>query len=374
MSRLLSHRASLSLIGCLLTLFLHGQSLSAPTARMHLQLSRILHLETAIELDDIPGLQLLLIDTDTAWLDRWGSLSTDTLVLPTDSTVYEVGALSMIATAALTCIGAAEGLALDSAVWTYLPDSFRLSALKSLTLRDLLTHRTGLPRQPDMKGMLDRPDEAPFAHYSWSDLLQWLRRTPLEASADFAFSYINYALLQLALEHHYGMPLDQLFQKKIAQPLRLRETGFEWTQAMRAQLAPPYNRSGQKVAPWQFASFQGALGLKTSPRDMYRLVRWIMHDPRCQPIRQPATRVPYRKDVWATAGAHATFPRKRLLVISQSGATDGHAAYIAMAPDYDKAVVVFANSAIGLGKFGYLALRFLTHGWKVDRKQLKKKK
>lgn len=373
MNQSLPHRGFLALVGCLLaSLQLHGQKLSQPTARMHHQLNRILHLETAIDLDKVPGLQLLLIDADTAWLDQWSSIHTDTLVPLTDSTVYEVGSLSMIATAALVCIGATEGMVLDSTVWQYLPDSFRLPALKSLTLRDLLSHRTGLPRQPDMRGMLNHPDEAPFAHYTWSDLLHWIRHTPIATSHDFAFSYINYALLQLALEHHYAMSLDQLFQEKIARPLKLHETGFEWTQAMRARLAPPHNRSGQKVAPWQFASFQGALGLKTSPRDMYRLVRWMMHDPRCLPIRQPATRVPYRKNVWTTAGAHATFPRKHLLVISQSGATDGHAAYIAMVPDYGKAVVVFANSAVGLGKFGYLTLRFLMQSWKVKKKRLKK--
>lgn len=364
MRRLLSHRAFFATIGWLWALAAPAQSLPAPTEQMHYHLSRILHMETAIDLDRVPGLVLLLIDGDSTWLDQWGSQRMDTLVPFTDSTVFEMGAVSMIATAALVCLAAEDGFALDSTVWHFLPDSLRLPVLRKLTIRDLLVHRTGLPRQPDMDGRLDAPDEAPFASYTWGDLRRWLARLDRPSKKEWSFSYVNYALLQLALENHYGQPIDYIFAKKIGEPLGLRETGYAWPRSIALQLAPPHNRGGRIVAPWQFASFKGALAWKTSARDLAIFVRWLMEDPRCKPIFTPAVKVPYRKGVEATAGGHATFPRKHILVVSQSGATDGHSAYIAMAPDYGKAVVVLANSAIGLGKFGYLSLRYLMRGWK----------
>ena len=367
MTRLLSQRALFLLIGWLFSSpTSHGQQLNPPPERMHFHLSRVLHMETAIDLEKVPGVQLLVLDGDSTWLDQWGSQLMDTLQPFTDSTVFETGAVSMLTTAALVCLAVEDGLVLDSAASTYLPERFRLPVLRKLTVRDLLAHHTGLPRQPDMGGTLAQPDQAPFAHYSWDELQAWLSRLA-PVAREYAFSYVNYALLQLILEQYYQAPLQSIFEEKIARPLGLRESGYAWQPAMYGKMAPPHNRGGRIVAPWRFASFQGALAFKTSPRDMARLVRWWMQDPRCKPVFTPMVEVPYRKEVWATAGGHATFPRKRILVVSQSGATDGHSAYIAMAPDHGKAVVVFANSAIGLGKFGYLSLRFLMRGWRPKK-------
>ncbi len=367
MTRLLSQRAFFLCIGCLCGLSTWGQRLNPPPERMHFHLSRILHMETAIDLEQVPGLELLILDGDSTWLDQWGSQRMDTLLPFTDSTVFETGAVSMIATAALVCLAAEDGMPLDSGVWQFLPDSMRVPVLRKLTIRDLLVHRAGLPRQPDMHGRLDTPDEAPFATYTWGELRQWLAGLDASSEKEWAFSYVHYALLQLALERHYGQSLDRIFAEKIGQPLGLKESGYAWTHRMARQLAPPHNRGGRIVRPWRFASFEGALGWKTSARDLAVFVRWLLQDPRCRPIFTPAVKVPYRKGVQATAGGHATFPRKHILVVSQSGATDGHSAYIAMAPDHGKAVVVFANSAIGLGKFGYLSLRYLMRGWRRQK-------
>ncbi len=336
---------------------------------MYRDLSRILQVETAIDPKHRPEIQMVLIDGDSLWIAHFEATGRQHTSSADSATVYEVGALSMLPTAALACLAAKKGLlSLDSSINHYLPDSFRLEWLAPYSLRQLLTHQVGLARQPDMKGTLNQPDQSPFAQYSWSDLLAWLKQLPEPRdAAAYSFSYVHYALVQLILEHLTSQPIEQLFDAWIGQVAGLYESGYQWTKNMWTQMAIPHNRGGRTVAPWKFSSFEGALAFKTSPRDMATLIRWLLQEPSCQPLFDPYTAVPYRKGVWATAGGHATFPRKHIKVVAQSGATDGHSAYIAIAPDYQKAIIVFADTAIGLGKFGYLSLRYLMRGWHVKK-------
>jgi serine-type D-Ala-D-Ala carboxypeptidase len=108
-------------------------------------------------------------------------------------------------------------LELDAPVHTYLPD-FRGSDKDRITVRDLLTHRSGLHRWKPVYYHAGSPQEA----YSF------IRDLPLESEvqADRRYSDLGFMLAGYIVEAVSGRPLDQFLHQELYGPLGLAHTGF----------------------------------------------------------------------------------------------------------------------------------------------------
>jgi len=148
----------------------------------------------------------------------------------------------------------------DDPVAKYLP-AFGANGKQNITIRELLTHYSGLP--PDLP--LTHPWDGKGEAYRMA-----LAITPAgPAGEKFVYSDINFIVLGALVEKLSGMTLDQYEQRYIAGPLGLRHTRFLPPESWIAQIAPTQYEHG--------TSAYGVAGMPTGPGDV--MLRGVVHDP-----------------------------------------------------------------------------------------------
>jgi CubicO group peptidase (beta-lactamase class C family) len=106
-------------------------------------------------------------------------------------------------------------LGMDARVGDYLPD-FRGAARHGITVRQLLTHTSGL--RPELP-LYDCPDDI-------TRLAMLRAEAPSSAPGEYRYSDLNMILLQFVLERITGRTLDVLVRDGITRPLGMTATAF----------------------------------------------------------------------------------------------------------------------------------------------------
>lgn len=138
---------------------------------------------------------------------------------PTDDTAYLIGSVTKTFTALLVLMLRDEGLvALDAPVGRYLGDV----AHDGLRLRELLSHHSGLQREPlgEIWQSLVGPDA--------QQLLEDLSGTEAVLPPSFQFHYSNlaYALLGQVIERVTGQSYESVLHTRLLGPLGMTRTGL----------------------------------------------------------------------------------------------------------------------------------------------------
>jgi CubicO group peptidase (beta-lactamase class C family) len=290
--------------------------------------------------------------------------------------IFEIGSITKTFTTTLLADMAREGLvALDDPVQWHLPDDVRLPMKgRAITLEDLATHRSGLPRLP--KGMLwpaltrDRSD--PYAKLDEVRLHGAIRATQPRREPGGRPVYSNYGMgvLAHALARRAGMSYEQLVRARICEPLGLADTWIELPMAERGRVATGHTGRGKQTPPWHLGAIAGAGGLRSTAGDL--LAYLGLHSPGARsPLAaaaaetaRPRARIG-RAEIglaWFVIGArHRRFAwtRARPTVLMHDGGTGGFRSFAGVIPERDAAVVVLANQARQVGTVGWRVLREL---------------
>jgi uncharacterized protein YbbC (DUF1343 family)/CubicO group peptidase (beta-lactamase class C family) len=151
-------------------------------------------------------------------------------------------------------------IGVDDPVARYLPE-FAAAGKDGITVRDLLTHYSGLP--PDLP--LAEPWQGKATAYQLAFAIQPLR----PAGVRFQYSDINFIVLGALVERVSGLSLDQYARQFIIEPLRLSHTRFLPPEPWIPRIAPTQWEHG--------AAASGLPGSKTFPGDV--MLRGVVHDP-----------------------------------------------------------------------------------------------
>ena len=149
----------------------------------------------------------------------------------TADTVYDMASLTKVLCTATAVMQLYEQgrIRVDDPVAKYLPE-FAQNGKANITIRQLLTHYSGLPADLDLRE-------------PWSGRAEGYRRVmqaaPVTAAgAQFRYSDLNFMTLGFLVEKISGLPLETYFAQNIAKPLGLRHTGFLPPAAERDHIAP----------------------------------------------------------------------------------------------------------------------------------------
>jgi CubicO group peptidase (beta-lactamase class C family) len=153
----------------------------------------------------------------------YGSRVTGTASAVTPDSAFGIASVSKMVTAASIAIGVDKGIvAWDEPVSTYLP-GFRLSGgarWDGVTLRDMLSHRTGLPRHDllwyNNEGLTR---EKLLAHLPHLSVTAPLRQT-------YQYNNITVILAAHALERAAGVPWEAFTREHLLTPLGMGRTAF----------------------------------------------------------------------------------------------------------------------------------------------------
>ncbi len=195
-------------------------------------------------------------------------------------TPYRICSITKQFTALLVMQMVQQGkLRLDSPVTAYLPD-FRADTGGKITLRNLLTHTSGLasvddalPEKEGFPGFYQQTDPkfADAAYVTRTYLQGDLKTVPGEK---FNYNNSDYIVLQAILEKTSGLPYAQLLQTRILKPLGMTHTGLIGKDAYAPRQAVGYIHDGAKevAEPYiHLANFGAAGAMYSTARD---LLRW----------------------------------------------------------------------------------------------------
>jgi D-alanyl-D-alanine-carboxypeptidase/D-alanyl-D-alanine-endopeptidase len=194
--------------------------------------------------------------------------------------LFEIGSISKVFTGILLADAVAEGkLGLDDTLAQRLPVKFGDPATGAVTLRQLATHTSCLPRLPDNMAAAN-PDD-PYSQYDNKALFEYLAGAKLPGKPPCAVEYSNlgFGILGVVLETAYGKPWAALVQEKIAGPLGMTDTVQDLSAAQQARFAEPWS-GDQKAHPWTLKAFAGAGALRSTLADMSKLADALLAGPK----------------------------------------------------------------------------------------------
>lgn len=187
----------------------------------------------------IPALSIALVKGDRiVWSQGFGTARTKDAAAATAETVYRVGSVTKMFTAIATMQLVERGeLDLDAPVSDYLPEFAPHNPFdKPVTLRQLMSHRSGLVREPPVGHYLD------FSAPSLAETVASLNDTTLvyEPESETKYSNAGPTVVGLLLERHSGQPYPQYVKHAVLEPMGLVDAALEPNESTNACLAEAF--------------------------------------------------------------------------------------------------------------------------------------
>lgn len=268
------------------------------------------------------------------------------------STLFELGSISKVFTALILADMANKGeVSLSDPAEKYLPAGHRMPERngRKITLRDLATHVSGLPRLPDNMPFADTQD--PYADYTEAMMLAFLDGYELTRDVGERWEYSNLGagLLGYLLGRAAGSDYETLLRERITTPLGMSDTAVTLPDDLAARLATPHDEYLRPTKPWALPSLAGAGGIRSTAEDMLKFAAAVL-DP-ASPIGDAMkTALSVREDMGneraeQALGWQVVHPEPGREVIQHGGGTGGFRTHLVLEPSTGRAVIALANSA-----------------------------
>ncbi len=193
----------------------------------------------------------------------------------TAETIYDAASLTkpVVTTTQVAMLVAAGRVQLEAPIDRYLPEFAagpNPESWHKITVRNLLTHTSGLPAHKDYFNSAK----------SKRELLAKVFAEPLvfEPGTQAAYSDLGFILLGEIIERMTGKPLDVLARERIFTPLGMNDTMFNPPKSLRARIAPTENDTAYRKRlvqgevhdenAWAMGGVAGHAGMFTTAADL----------------------------------------------------------------------------------------------------------
>ena len=306
--------------------------------------------------DQIPGVAVGVVERGHLVVARgFGYRDVDKHLPITPDTLFPLGSCSKSFTATAIALLADEGrISLDAPVRTYLPD-FSLKdpvASATLTTRDLLTHKSGLPRH-DLFWY-----QAPFSRDELYGRLRFLEPSG-PPRTQWRYNSLMFVVAGRIVEKVSGESWESFVQSRILFPLDMRRTLLS-AEAMETDpdhAAPYAMREGsvQEIPMLEpLSAIAPAGAVQTSVRD---LARWLTFHATRSPgllgeglwreLHRPQTEMPARDQpeeqhpYYALGWIHESYRGHPL--VFHNGSIDGFTVHLGFLPETGQELILLMN-------------------------------
>jgi D-alanyl-D-alanine-carboxypeptidase/D-alanyl-D-alanine-endopeptidase len=255
-------------------------------------------LDQAVEAEAAPffkagchvGLSIAVVRHDDTHFYDYGASTRGGAKLADRRSLYEIASVTKAFTAALAAKALVDNrMSLDGDFRLYLPTPYPNLAWNGqpITLRWLVTHRSGMPRDiPDTDAIFAKDDfrTRPYEllaiakDYERHQVLAVLHDAQLRDAPGEKEAYSNagFLVVGFGLETVYSQSFAQLMSQAILQPLGMTSTGFSVRGSDRSRLVKGYDRYG-RIMPYHPLNAGAAWGLFSSTEDLAKFVRWQLN-------------------------------------------------------------------------------------------------
>lgn len=311
----------------------------------------------------LPALVIGVIDSAGERILPYGVARMGDSAEVTGDTRFEVGSVSKVFTSLLLANMVNEGdVHLDDPVARYLPDSVHAPEYRGqvITLRELSTHTSGLPRLPTNIAPADMSD--PYADYTARELYAFLTAYDLPRAPDSQYEYSNLGagLLGFLLARDAGMSYADLLEQRVLQPLGLADTYVAESGGGDDPHMAISHANGKPVPFWHFGVLDGAGALHSSTSDLLRLLAAELH-PAESPLAaaiELSQKVSFRASpqLALALGWHVIPMPDSVSFYWHNGGTGGARSFVGFAPAAGVGIVVLTNEAVQLEALDQFAL------------------
>jgi serine-type D-Ala-D-Ala carboxypeptidase/endopeptidase len=316
----------------------------------------------------IYGAAVGLINEKGTQIVGLGKMSDKDASAPRGDSVFEIGSISKVFTGLILARMVEAGeVALNEPVQKLLGDSMTVPKWedRQITLVDLATHTSGLPRMPADFTPKDMTN--PYADYSVAQLEKFITgcKLPREPGTLAEYSNLGMGLLGHALALKSGMSYEALLRKQVCQPLGMNDTRITLNAAEKARLAQGHDGDGNAVANWDLPTLAGAGAIRSTAADMLKFLA----------ANIPLTKTPLAAAMADSQAVHFEVPDgggsriglawqlRNDHVVWHNGQTGGYHAFACFSPEKRAGVVVLSNTAtLQVDAWGFGLFKLLVSG------------
>ena len=284
-----------------------------------------------------------------------------------ENSVYEIGSISKV----FTCILLAENILngkmkLSDPIENYLPKRVKVPSRnsKTITLKDLATHSSGLPRMPN--NFTPSNPLNPYFDYTIDLAYDFMSEHELARDIGSQFEYSNYGMGMLGhiLELESGMSYEDLIRKRIADVLNMDDTRVVFNNRMKNSLARAHS-NGKEVENWDLPALAGAGAIRSTTSDMVKFLKanMVTNETTLNKAMKISHQVAYKnkeQKFEMGLGWHYAIDKT---VVWHNGGTGGYRAFAGFIEGTTKGVVVLTNSSQSVDDIG---LKFLDDTRKLE--------
>jgi D-alanyl-D-alanine-carboxypeptidase/D-alanyl-D-alanine-endopeptidase len=260
-------------------------------------------------------------------------------------TIFQIGSVTKGLTTLLLADMVHRGeVSLDQPVQELLPPGVVLHKVgRPITLRDLATHRSGLPAMPDNFDLSAKPD--PYESYTVDQLYAFLSHfVPEHAPGTEArYSNLGVSLLGRVLARRAGTDYATLLKKRILDPLAMSSSAITPEPGWQNRIAQGHDRYLRPVRTWEMRVMPASGSLRSTANDMLKLVAAYIgeRDTSLKPAMdlQLGERIATRRG-WQALG----WGIRADGIVTHSGGKQGYRSAVAFDPVAKRGVVVLANA------------------------------
>ncbi len=199
----------------------------------------------------------------------------------TENTVFQLASLTKMFTGLIAKELMVDGkIDVNASITTYLPTSLSKTAIEKLrpvTIRDLLQHKSGFPRDA---ASANRPwqflDGPMVGGYSETALLKDLEEMELihTPGCKMEYSNLGFGTMGYILERVAGIPLPDLYDEYLVEKYGMKHSTLDLAKASKFGMATPYMKWWRsiKTSPWEMGYLRSAGGLCSTVADLSQLM------------------------------------------------------------------------------------------------------
>ncbi|UCC18042.1 MAG: serine hydrolase [Dehalococcoidales bacterium] len=298
------------------------------------------------------GIVVGVIENNEKRIIPYGNLDVDDPRPLNGDTVFEIGSITKVFTKLLLADMAQRGeVALDDPVSKYLPSTVRMPERngRTITLIDLATHTSGLPREAGNMNYTDTGN--PYADYTIGQLYEFLSNYSLtrDIGSEGEYSNLGFGLLGHALARRADTDYESLVRSRICSPLGMNDTRITFTPDMKARLAAGHDPGLTFVENWDFPALPAFGALRSTVTDLLRFLSAHL-DPTSSPLspaitcaQQKVPRPAGQEGVKLTLGWGSIISNGKEICF-HSGGTGGYCSWTGFNPGTHVGVTVLSNT------------------------------
>ena len=229
---------------------------------------------------------------------------------------------------------------------------------REITLLDLVTHHSGLPRMPDNVHPGD-PNN-PGADYRAADLYAFIGKHGVArpANAGFSYSNVGFGLLGQALANRADQPYARLLEELITVPLGLKDTVISLAPQQQARFIQGHTADHRDAHAWDVTGLAGTGAIRSTASDLLTYLDANLHPDKLASKGSAslnartlprAIALSHEVQDEVEPGLHIAFawlvdPSG---IYWHNGETGGYSSFVFFNPSQDSAAVVLVNMSSG---------------------------